>query len=126
MCPTPTPTPEPTPEVTPTPESTPSYGGDKEIKENTFHPDRRCLAVRPQAPQWAIKVPAIGGVELLWSAMGGSKVDIEITNGRGEYEYKYVLVDNNGHKFLPSVAMSQLVRVRVYNVCKYGPFLIDP
>ena len=87
---------------------------------NTFHKDTRCGAIRPQAPQWVMKYPTLGGANLIWSAMGGDRVDIEITNGSGEYEYKYIKVLNNGHKFLPNVDISQSVRVRVYNECKYG------
>lgn len=97
-----------------------------EPKDNTFHRDMRCLAVRPSAPQWVLKYPAVGGVNLVWSAMGGNKVDIEITNAKGEYEYKIVKTLNDGHEFIPNTSMSQLFRVRVYNVCKYGEWLIDP
>ncbi|MDO8335959.1 MAG: ice-binding family protein, partial [Candidatus Saccharibacteria bacterium] len=59
---------------------------------NTFNEDTRCLATTPLVPQWASRSSANGGVNLLWSAVGGSKVDIEITNNKGEYEYKYVKV----------------------------------
>jgi hypothetical protein len=108
-------------EVTPTPTEAP-----KEPKSRTFHKDRRCLAVTPQAPQWVLKYPEVGGVNLMWSAMGGSKVDIEITNSFGNWEYQYKKVENNGHKFIPNTSMSQLFRVRVFNECKYGEWFIDP
>ena len=95
-------------------------------KVKGFSEDRRCLATTPLAPQWVLKTPEVGGVNLIWSAMGGSKVDIEITNAMGEFEYKIVKTLNDGHEFIPNTSMLQLFRVRVFNECKYGDWLIDP
>ena len=90
---------------------------------NTFNKDKRCLDSRPQAPQWINKVPTIFGVRLSWSAIGGDKVDIAITNYLGVYEYHYDNVPNTGHFLLPNVSMNQLISVRVVNGCKSGPWL---
>jgi hypothetical protein len=97
---------------------------DTNGSENTFTEDTRCLATTPLAPQWASRYSVEGGVNLVWSAVGGSKVDIEITNSEGEYEYKYAKVPNTGHMFLPNVSSSQMIRIRVFNECEEGSWLI--
>lgn len=89
-----------------------------------FSEDNRCVATTPLAPQWATREQTIDGVNLLWSALGGSEVDIEITNSEGIYEYKYVKVANTGHMFLPGVTASQSIRIRVFNECEYGDWLL--
>lgn len=92
--------------------------------DNTFSEDERCVATTPLTPQWASRYEVVGGVNLIWSAVGGDKVDIEITNAKGEYEYKYSRVSNNGHMFLPNVSLSQGIRIRVFNECEEGEWLI--
>ncbi len=94
------------------------------VSKNTFTEDTRCLDTTPAAPQWAYRYSADGGVNLVWSAMGGTQVDIEIANDKGEYVYKYDKVPNVGHMFLPNVSLSQLIRIRVLNECEYGDWLI--
>lgn len=91
---------------------------------NSFSEDNRCVAATPSKPQWALRSSANGGVNLTWSAMGGSLVDIEVANSAGEYVYKYVKVPNNGHMFLRNVSSSQAIRIRVFNECIYGDWLI--
>lgn len=95
-------------------------------KENTFHKDTRCHATKPVAPQWAIKIPADGGILAMWSAMGGSEVEILVNNSNGEWEYNYGISSNDGHEFLPNVSMSQLYKIRVINDCIKGDWLVDP
>jgi hypothetical protein len=97
----------------------------KTPKGNTFHRDTRCHATTPATPQWAIRLPIQGGIMAQWSAIGGSKVDIEVTNAKGEYEYKYYGLQNDGHEVLPNVSMSQQYRIRVVNECRKSDWLID-
>lgn len=97
-----------------------------EPKENTFHKDTRCLDSTPPTPSWAFRYPADGGILANWSAEGGSEVDIEVSNGAGEWEYKYYGMSNDGHEVLPNVAMSQLYRIRTVNGCKSSDWFYDP
>lgn len=97
-----------------------------EPKENTFHKDTRCLDTTPPTPAWAYRYPADGGLLANWSAEGGSEVDIEVSNGAGEWEYKYYGLSNDGHEVLPNVAMSQLYRIRTVNGCKSSDWFYDP
>lgn len=96
-----------------------STSDDEEEEEEAV-----CIATTPLTPQWAFAVPVEGGVNFTWSAVGGSKVDIEVANANGEYEYRYIQVANTGHMFLPNVSSSQKIRVRVFNECEYGEWLI--
>lgn len=91
----------------------------------TFDKDTRCHAMKPSV-QWAIKLPSEGGILAAWSAMNGSKVEIQVSNDKGEWEYNYGISDNDGHEFLANVGMSQLFRIRVINDCRVGDWLIDP
>ncbi len=93
---------------------------------NVFGEDNSCPATTPSSPQWASRQQTEDGVNLTWSAMGGSKVDIEIANSEGNFIYKYVKVSNTGHMFLPGVTSSQAIRIRVFNECEYGDWLIVP
>lgn len=102
---------------------TPTY--ERKV-ENTFHKDTRCHAVKPEAPQWAIKTPAEGGVLATWSAIGGSEVEIMVNNANGEWEYNYGRSSNDGHEFLPNMGMNQLYKIRVINDCSKGDWLVDP
>lgn len=94
--------------------------------DNTFHEDNRCVETTPLAPQWALRTPSEGGVNLTWSAIGGNKVDIEMTNSEGNYIYRYSRVPNTGHKFLPNVASAQAIRIRAFNECEEGAWLVVP
>lgn len=48
-------------------------GGDvASASSQTFNRDTRCLATTPLTPQWALRSPVEDGVNLLWSAVGGS------------------------------------------------------
>lgn len=105
-----------------TPESTPS----EEVRENTFHEDTRCLDVTPPLPTWAYRFWINGEYLANWSAEGGSEVDIEVTNGNGEYEYQYHGLLNDGHEILPNVGFNQEFRVRTVNGCKKSNWIIDP
>ncbi len=108
-----------------TPESTPSED-PRDEPENTFHEDRRCLDSTPPLPTWAYRFWIDGEYLANWSANGGSKVDIEVTNSNGEYEYQYHGLTNDGHEILPNVGISQEFRVRTVNGCKRSDWIIDP
>lgn len=43
---------------------------DVGTSNNTFNEDTRCVATTPLTPQWSLRSPAEGGVNLSWSAVG--------------------------------------------------------
>lgn len=114
-----------------TPESTPSA---KPEKENTFHPDTRCLDTTPPAPTWFVGEDGSTVNDwhpvLTWSAMGGDTVEIRFSENPSDLRWRFT-TNNDGHLIGGYVdehntgllgMIDYYYQLRVINGCKVGPW----